>query len=147
MNKDDARAYLIQTGEEGLVSWEEIARNCIAALSSEDCLWIMQVYDYEDFYESEDDEDGEYYEDGMYTMSDWRRDGMLGVDINQEISPDVYYQLLESVPPTTTGMYFQPGEAYTHSFDGVPLYHTFLKSRTTEDGDPIYIYQGLWPEK
>lgn len=151
MDKDDARDYLLQTGEEGLVSWEEIARNCISALSSEDCLWIMQVYEYDDFWEDEDEDDYEYSsyanDDRYYTMLDWERDGALKIKVGQMITPDVYWQLSGSVPPTSMGKYFQPGEAYSHNANYEPLYMTFVIDEYDENGDPIYKYLGLQVEK
>ena len=153
IEKDEARSRLIELGEEGIVSWEEIARNCIAAMESERCLWILQVYGYDDYFES-DDEDLEDYEysdylddDDYYTMIDWERDGGLEVRLNQIITPDVYWELEGALPPTSNGLYFQPGEPLSHDANGVALYSTFKRVKYDEYGNPFYRYIGVHPEK
>lgn len=79
--------------------------------------------------------------ENVYTMEDWRRDGTLKVAEGQLIAPDVYFQLLESVPPASTGRIFQPGEAYSYDWKrGVQLYQTFKN-----EGNNYYRYVGLKP--
>lgn len=62
----------------------------------------------------------------IYTKEQWNIDGTLSVEVGQEIDSAVYWQLLESVPPTThTAELFQVGEPYNHDYTGKPLYATF----------------------
>lgn len=145
IERDESRNYLLQLCEDGIVSWEEMARNCLMAMKIDDCAWMIQVYDYDDIYGEDEDEYIDEYGD-LYTMADWSRDGRLLLELGQKIAPEVYYQLLESVPPTTNGKYFQPGEVFAHR-GGVELYDTFELTEYTEDGRPIYTYIGLHPEK
>ena len=149
VNKDNARELLIELCKYGVVSWEEMARNFIAAANSETCLWIMQTYDYDLYYEDKDedeyDEEKEVYGDSVYTMRDWERDGQLKLDLYQFISPNVFYELRDSVPPQSLhGTYFQVGEIYTHK-DGIPHYQTFERVGYAKNGEPIYMYVGLKP--
>ena len=85
---------------------------------------------------------GQEYE--VYTMTDWARDRTLSVKVGQVIEPDVYYQLLNSVPPMCyRGGYFQPGEPYDHDWNtGKALYQTFKSV-----GDNYYLFEGLMPAK
>lgn len=148
VDRDNARELILELCTDGLVSWEEMARNFISAASAEDCLWVMQVYDYEDYYnnDGEDyDEEKDLYGDDVYTMKDWERDGQLKVELYQNISPDVFYELRDSVPPQALqGTFFQVGEVYTHKY-GVPHYQTFERVGYAKNGEPIYMYVGLKP--
>lgn len=85
---------------------------------------------------------GQEYE--VYTNADWERDHTLKVQEGQLITPEVYWQLLNSMPPVCyRGMYFQPGEAYSHDWNtGKALYQTFKSM-----GDNYYLYEGLQPAK
>lgn len=79
--------------------------------------------------------------DDTYTMEDWKRDGTLKVKEGQLIAPEVYWQLLNGVPPVSTGRIFQPGEAYdmdTTTWE--ELYQTFK-----QEGHDLYRYVGLKP--
>lgn len=78
----------------------------------------------------------------VYTMDNWAEDRTLKVQEGQIIAPEVFYQLLESVPPETySSGIFQPGEAYSHDFKtGRALYMTFENV-----GDDYYKYVGLRP--
>jgi len=76
----------------------------------------------------------------VYTAHDWERDRVLRVKEGQVIAPEVFRQLLESVPPVTyrRGI-FQPGEAYSHDWTtGRALYQTFESM-----GEDYYKYVGL----
>lgn len=81
----------------------------------------------------------------VYTMDDWRRDGTLKVKEGQLISPDVFYELLESTPPTSTGRIFQPGEAYSHRFVGYPENFELLYQTFKNEGNNYYRFIGLQP--
>lgn len=85
---------------------------------------------------------GQEYE--VYTNADWERDSVLKVQVGQLIEPDVYYQLLESVPPVCyRGAYFQPGEPDSWDWErGCQLYQTYKRM-----GDDYYLYEGLQPAK
>ena len=78
----------------------------------------------------------------VYTMADWERDKTLKVKVGQVIEPDVYYQLLNSVPPKVyRGDVFQPGEPDSWDWDGhCELYLTFERV----EGE-YYKYVGLKP--
>lgn len=77
----------------------------------------------------------------IYTIEDWRRDGTLKVKPGQLIDDEVFYQLRDSVPPTTMKRTcFQPGEAYSMSTDFTELFQTFIQK---EEG---WLYVGLCPE-
>ena len=79
--------------------------------------------------------------ESIYTMEDWKHDGTLKVKEGQLIAPEVYWQLLESMPPISNGNIFQPGEAYDHDWKtGQPLYQTVKR-----EGDDLYRYIGLQP--
>ena len=80
----------------------------------------------------------------VYTMSDWERDHTLKLEVGQVIAPEVYFELRDSVPPTTNHFgYFQPGEAYTHDRQGIQLYMTF---KAVKDKYGFYEYIGLKPK-
>lgn len=145
VDKDNARELTLELCEDGIVSWEEMARNFIMAASAETCLWVMQVYDYDSYYASDEDDEEEDVDDGLYSMRDWEIDGSLKLEVGTLISPDVFYELLNSLPPATysNGM-FQPGEPYSHR-GGNALYQTFKKVDSTSAGEPIYEYIGLKP--
>ena len=77
----------------------------------------------------------------IYTSEDWTKDGSLKVKVGQYVADDVIEELLNSVPPTTyKATCFQPGEAYSHSEEYIPLYMTFI----TENG--MWKYIGLCPK-
>lgn len=80
----------------------------------------------------------------IYTTEQWEKDGTLKVKEGQIISPAVFYELLNSVPPTTyAGGFFQMGEAYIHNSMGEALYSTFKHVSDDEKGKPLYKYIGL----
>ena len=85
---------------------------------------------------------GHEYE--VYTMADWERDHTLKVQVGQLIEPEVYWQLLNSVPPVCfRGTYFQPGEPDSYDFEHCcQLYQTFKNM-----GNDFYLYEGLQPAK
>ena len=62
-----------------------------------------------------------------YTMEDWQKDRTFKAAIGQNVSDEVYYQMLNSVPPVYMGCGFtQIGEPYSHELKtGQPLYITF----------------------
>lgn len=63
-----------------------------------------------------------------YTIEQWNNDGILSVQIGQAIDNEVYYQLLECVPPTTMRPdLFQVGEPYNHDYFERPVYSTFRR--------------------
>lgn len=68
----------------------------------------------------------------VYTSENWAADGTFKATIGQIVADDVVAQLRDSVPPQTMqrGL-LQIGEAYSHDYDGAPLYTTFSK---TADG-------------
>lgn len=75
-------------------------------------------------------------------MEQWSKDGDLNVKEGQMISPEVFWQLCEALPPHrwSNGI-LQPGEAYTHEPQtGRPMYQTF--KQYWED---YYEYIGLRP--
>jgi hypothetical protein len=76
----------------------------------------------------------------VYTDADWLRDRTLKVRVGQVISPEVFWQLLEALPPHRYGEgVFQPGEPYCHDLEtGVALYQTFERI----EGE-FYKYVGL----
>ncbi len=78
----------------------------------------------------------------VYTDQDWERDGTLKVEVGQLISPDVYYQLLNALPPKCYGSgVFQPGEPDSHDWDtGQALFQTF-----EHVGHDYHKYVGLRP--
>lgn len=78
----------------------------------------------------------------VYTMQDWERDRTLSVKEGQLIEPEVFWQLLESLPPHKYGKgVFAVGEPYTHDWNtGQALYQTFESM-----GDYYYKYIGLKP--
>ena len=79
--------------------------------------------------------------ENIYTYEDWSRDGSLKVKPGQYIDDEVFYQLRDSVPPTTFGKgIFQPGEAFSMSQEFQELYMTFIRK-----GD-MWQYLGLCPE-
>ena len=80
----------------------------------------------------------------IYTYQDWTNDGTLKVQVGQIIAPEVFWQLLNCVPPRTyrNGI-FQVGEPYSHDWNtGKALYQTFEFVKTV-DGEPYYRYVGL----
>lgn len=83
----------------------------------------------------------------MYTMKQWESDRTLKVAVGQNIAPDVFFELLNSVPPQTYARgIFQAGEPYSHDWTtGKSLYSTFKHVADDEDGLPIYQYIGLQP--
>lgn len=76
----------------------------------------------------------------VYTGQDWERDGTLKVKEGQLIAPEVFWQLLNALPPRTYGRsIFQPGEAYSHDWNtGRALYQTFESM-----GNDYYKYVGI----
>ena len=62
-----------------------------------------------------------------YTMEDWKKDGTFKAAIGQNVSDEVYYQLLNSVPPVyMKSPYLQIGEPWDHDRETFqPLYLTF----------------------
>lgn len=79
----------------------------------------------------------------LYTMEDWHRDGYLKVKVGQVITPEVFWELADCVPPQTlhNGI-FQVGEPDSHDWNtGEALYQTFEK--VSEDYH--YRYIGLRP--
>ena len=51
----------------------------------------------------------------LYTMEDWHRDGYLKVKEGQVITPEVFWQLFECLPPHRWSLgIFQPGEPANH---------------------------------
>lgn len=78
----------------------------------------------------------------IYTMEKWRNDRTLKVQEGQIIEPEVFYQLMGSVPPETySNGIFQPGEPADHEFrTGRALYMTF-----EHVGNNFYKYVGLRP--
>lgn len=79
----------------------------------------------------------------LYTMEDWTRDRVLSVKVGQVITPEVFWELCECMPPHrwSNGI-FQPGEPYDHDwYTGKALYMTFEK--VSEDYH--YRYIGLRP--
>lgn len=85
----------------------------------------------------------------LYTMQQWEADRYLKVEQGQNIAPDVFFQLLNAVPPTFYEMgMFQCGEPYTHDWNtGLALYKTFKHVDTDAKGQPIYQYVGLMYDK
>ena len=81
----------------------------------------------------------------IYTMQQWENDRTLKVAEGQLISPDVFYQLLECVPPQTySNGIFQVGEPYAHDWNtGKALYSTFRHVSEDEQGRPLYKFIGL----
>lgn len=79
----------------------------------------------------------------IYTMEDWKRDGVLKVEIGQVIAPEVFYELRDCIPPTTYGNgIFQVGEAEDYDWDANrELFCTYEK---VNDKD-YYKYVGLRP--
>ena len=75
----------------------------------------------------------------VYTMRDWIEDGTLKIREGDLIEPEIYWELLNCLPPRSNGHYFQVGEAYSHDRNtGKALYQTF------EDmGENYYLYVGL----
>lgn len=69
--------------------------------------------------------DGREY--SVYTMQDWEEHGTLAVAEGQVIEPDIFWHLLNSVPPKTYGMgRFQVGEPDSWDFEHCcNLYQTF----------------------
>ena len=69
--------------------------------------------------------DGREY--SVYTMQDWEEHGTLAVAVGEVIEPDVFWQLLNSVPPKRYGGgVFQVGEPDSWDFDHCcNLYQTF----------------------
>lgn len=78
----------------------------------------------------------------VYTNADWERDRTLGVKVGQVIEPDVYWQLLNAVPPKCyRGGVFQVGEPDSWDWDNhCQLYQTF-----EHIGDNYWKYVGLKP--
>ena len=78
----------------------------------------------------------------VYTSEDWERDSTLKVKEGQVIEPEVYWQLLNAVPPKSyRGHIFQPGEPYSHDWNtGQALFQTFESM-----GGNYYLYVGLQP--
>ena len=81
----------------------------------------------------------------IYTMKQWERDRSLKCEQGQKISADVFYELLNAVPPTFYRMgIFQCGEPYAHDYNtGLALYKTFRYVENDANGEPIYEYVGL----
>jgi len=81
----------------------------------------------------------------IYTMQQWEVDRTLKVEQGQKIAPDVFYQLLNAVPPCTYSRgIFQVGEPYAHDWNtGLALYQTFHYIEDDTNGQPIYQYVGL----
>lgn len=79
----------------------------------------------------------------IYTDEQWWKDRDLKVQVGQFIEDKVFWQLLESVPPTTYSKgIFQPGEPYSYDWDtGQALYRTFEH----DENEKLYKYIGLRP--
>ena len=80
----------------------------------------------------------------LYTYKDWERDGTLNMQEGQIIEPEIFWQLLECVPPRTykNGI-FQVGEPYSHDWNtGKALYQTFELAYKI-DNEPYYRYVGI----
>jgi hypothetical protein len=80
----------------------------------------------------------------IYTDQDWENDGTLKVQVGQIIAPEVFWQLLNCVPPKTYSKgIFQVGEPYSHDWDtGKALYQTF-ELAYSKGREPYYRYVGL----
>ena len=78
----------------------------------------------------------------IYTMQQWHEDRILNVQVGQLIHPDVFFQLLNGVPPQTySDGIFQMGEPHSHeTTTGRPLYMTFEQEK-----GQYYRYVGLKP--
>jgi hypothetical protein len=67
----------------------------------------------------------------MYDMEQWKKDGTLKPKEGEEISEEIYNQLLNSMPPAmNTKSIFQMGEAWDHVKINnriYPRYYTFIK--------------------
>ena len=76
----------------------------------------------------------------IYTMQDWERDGTLKVKVGQIIEPEVFYQLLNCVPPHYWAKgFFQVGEPSSFDFtSGKQTYQTYEKVNE----DDYYKYIG-----
>jgi hypothetical protein len=87
-------------------------------------------------------ENNEHFnEESIYTMENWNNDGTLKPKVNQLVDNEVIEELANSVPPTTyKSTCFQPGEAYSHSEEYIPLYMTFVNK------NGMWMYIGLCPK-
>lgn len=72
---------------------------------------------------------------GMYTREDWAKDGSFSAKRGQEISPEVYEEMFNCMPPIrlpkdlrTIGFAgFLMGEPYSHNEHG-PVYMAFVRA-------------------
>ena len=141
MDESNAKDYLIELLDNNIIDPRDTASNLVYWLSDKDALEYIKV---NNLMPEESDEDDEVdYGIEVYRMSDWSRDGVLKLSVGDFIEPDIYYELLNSVPPIRDGVYFQPGEAYSSDEYGQPLYQTFFRQYYTDSGEPLYQYLGL----
>ena len=69
-----------------------------------------------------------------YTKQQWANDRDFKAAVGQPIESDIYWDMLESVPPVySRRCTFQVGEPHSHDSNGRPLYGTF-----TSQGDTCY---------
>ena len=63
----------------------------------------------------------------IYTMEDWRKDRSFSPAIGQEVTQEVYDDLLNALPPTFRGCgYMQTGEAYSMIRVGDRYVYTYI---------------------
>ena len=106
---------------------------------------IMDAYRREDFFSYTDRViPREVYMGQTYTDERWSQDGTLKLAEGMIIAPEVYWQLLNSVPPRCNSRStFQPGEAWSHDWNtGKALYQTF-----EHVGGNYYRFVGLQPAR
>lgn len=71
----------------------------------------------------------------MFTMKDWKSDFLKDIepffninDLTTEISEDVYYNFLESMPPISIYKGFMNSEPYSHNSENKPCFLAFQKT-------------------
>lgn len=69
--------------------------------------------------------------ENIYTMEDWRRDGTFSACVGQYVSEDIYYEMLECVPPAfSSRTIMQVGEPYDNDMETFAnLYSTFARDK------------------
>lgn len=79
----------------------------------------------------------------VYTMEQWKRDGAFNAEPGQEITEDVYNEMLDCMPPQTI-----PQETARQALEvyRVPVHAGFLMGEphsTDTDGTPLYLAFGM----
>ena len=79
----------------------------------------------------------------VYTKKDWKRDGILNIQVGQEVSNNVVNQLINGVPPAYYNLgVFQLGEPHCADAEkpGLNLFDTFTMDGSADDH--IWVYRG-----